>query len=86
MDIAGQLLPTDYFFYLDGGRSEAAVAAEQEATAVFSGYGGDQLFYQARARFAAGDYLSRHGVGPALFTVALDAARVDRRVRLARAA
>jgi asparagine synthase (glutamine-hydrolysing) len=78
LDIQKSCIPADYFFYLDGGRSEAQVAADHQATAVFSGYGGDQLFYQARARFAAGDYLSRHGVGPALFTVALDAARVDR--------
>ena len=78
LDIQPSALPTDYFFALDGGRTEAAVASEHRATAVFSGYGGDQLFYQSQALFAAGDYLSRHGVGPALFTVALDAARVDR--------
>jgi asparagine synthase (glutamine-hydrolysing) len=77
LDIQPSCLPTDYFFYLDGGRTEAAVAAERQATAVFSGYGGDQLFYQARAHYAAGDYLARRGVRPALFTVALDAARVD---------
>jgi asparagine synthase (glutamine-hydrolysing) len=77
LDIQPSCVPTDYFFYLDGGRSEAVEAAERQATAVFSGYGGDQLFYQARAHYAAGDYLSRHGARPALFTVALDAARVD---------
>ena len=71
-------VPTDYFFYLDRGRNEAQLASERQATAVFTGYGGDQLFYQARARFAAGDYLARHGIGPRLFSVALDAARVDR--------
>jgi asparagine synthase (glutamine-hydrolysing) len=71
-------IPGDNFFYLDGGRVEAELAVEKGATAVFSGYGGDQLFYQSRARYAAGDYLSRHGISPALFTVALDAARVDR--------
>jgi len=78
LDVETSCLPEDYFFYLDGGRTEADVAAEHEATAVFFGYGGDQLFYQSRALFAAGDYLSRHGLGRGLFTVALDAARVDR--------
>jgi asparagine synthase (glutamine-hydrolysing) len=78
LEVQTSCLPGDYFFYLDGGRTEAAVAAEHQATAVFSGYGGDQLFYQSRALFAAGDYLSRHGLGRRLFTVALDAARVDR--------
>ena len=71
-------IPMDYFFYLDGGRAERQVAGEHRASAVFSGVGGDQLFYQARARLAAEDYVRSHGVGRALFTVALDAARVDR--------
>jgi asparagine synthase (glutamine-hydrolysing) len=71
-------IPGDNYFYLDGGRVESELAAEKQATALFSGYGGDQLFYQARARFGAAEYLSHHGIGPGLFTVALDAARVDR--------
>lgn len=78
LGIQKSCIPADYFFYLEGGRSEAELAAERQATAVFSGYGGDQLFYQARARFAAGDYLGRHGFGRELFGVALNAARVDR--------
>jgi asparagine synthase (glutamine-hydrolysing) len=78
LQISKSCIPGDNFFYLDGGRVEAALAIEKGATAVFSGYGGDQLFYQARARYAAADYLSRYGVRPALFGVALDAARVDR--------
>jgi asparagine synthase (glutamine-hydrolysing) len=71
-------IPSDNFFYLEGGRVEAELAVEKGATAVFSGYGGDQIFYQARARYGAADYLSRYGLRPALFGVALDAARVDR--------
>jgi asparagine synthase (glutamine-hydrolysing) len=71
-------IPGDNYFYLDGGRVESELATEKQATALFSGYGGDQLFFQSRARFAAAEYLSRHGIGPGLFTVALDAARVDR--------
>jgi asparagine synthase (glutamine-hydrolysing) len=78
LQVQTSCLPEDYFFYLDGGRTEADVAAERQATAVFSGYGGDQLFYQSRALFAAGDFIARHGLGRRLFTVALDAARVDR--------
>jgi asparagine synthase (glutamine-hydrolysing) len=70
--------PGNNFFYLDRGRVEAELAAEKGASAVFSGYGGDQIFYQSRARYAAADYLTRYGVGPALFGVALDAARIDR--------
>ena len=71
-------MAADYFFYLDEGRGEAQLAREHDARAVFSGYGGDQLFYRSRAALAAGDYLDRHFAGPALFEVALDAARMDR--------
>jgi asparagine synthase (glutamine-hydrolysing) len=71
-------MPADYFFYLDEGRGEAQLAREHGASAVFTGYGGDQLFYRSRAALAAGDYLDRHSAGPALFEVALDAARMDR--------
>ncbi len=70
--------PMDYFFYLDEGRCEADVAREHGAAAVFSGFGGDQLFYRSHAALAAGDFLMSQGVGPALFEVALDAARMDR--------
>ncbi len=70
--------PSDYFFFLDEGRTEARVAAETGARAFFTGYGGDQIFYRANAAHAAGDYLHARGLSPALFEVALDAARVDR--------
>jgi asparagine synthase (glutamine-hydrolysing) len=72
-------MPRDYFFYLDEGRCEADLARSHGAGAVFTGYGGDQLFYQARATFAAADFLMSHGASPALFEVALDAARMDRK-------
>ena len=71
-------IPGDYFFYLDEGRCEAQLAAEHGAGALFSGYGGDQIFYRSHASFAASDFLMSHGAGPALFEVALDAARMDR--------
>ncbi len=71
-------IPSDYFIYLDEGRCEAQVAREHGAGAIFSGYGGDQLFYRSEAWLGAGDFLMSHGVGPALFEVALDAARMDR--------
>jgi asparagine synthase (glutamine-hydrolysing) len=71
-------IPTDYFFFLDEGRCEAQVAEEQGARAVFSGYGGDQIFYRSHAWLGAADFLMSHGVGPAMFEVALDAARMDR--------
>ncbi len=70
--------PVNYWYYLDNHRDSVAFARERGAAAVFSGAIGDQLFYQTRASFAAGDYIRRHGLRPALFHVALDAARMDR--------
>ena len=69
---------TTFLYYLENNRSEAELAAEHGATAIFSGNTGDQLFYQACARFCAGDYIQRHGLGRRAFGVALDAARMDR--------
>lgn len=71
-------VPTDYIFYLDEGRDEAELCREHGAQAVFSGYGGDQIFYRSGAAHSAGDFLMRQGAGAALFEVALDAARMDR--------
>jgi asparagine synthase (glutamine-hydrolysing) len=74
--------PSIYRYYLENSRREFELARERKATALFSGEGGDQLFYQARAAFGAGDYLYRRGVlrglGSEFFRIALDGARVDR--------
>lgn len=71
--------PVNCRYYLENSAWEAQFAHDRQATAIFCGEGGDQIFYQARARFAAGDYLHRHGLfGGALFRVALDSARLDR--------
>lgn len=74
--------PTIYRYYLENSRQEFELARERKATALFSGEGGDQLFYQSRAAFGAGDYLCRRGIlrglGPAFFRIALDEARIDR--------
>ncbi len=69
--------PGDYLYYLEHSRLDAELAAEHNATAVFSGWGGDQVFYQARAFFSAGDYLHYKGVRAELLRIALDSARMD---------
>jgi asparagine synthase (glutamine-hydrolysing) len=68
---------TTFLYYLENHRSEAQLAAEHGATAIFSGNTGDQLFYQTFGSLAAGDYILRHGLRPRAFGVALDAARMD---------
>jgi len=69
--------PTNYPYFLEHSRADAQLAAEQGASAVVIGYGGDQLFYQERAVFAPGDFLHRRGPRPGVLRVALDAAEMD---------
>jgi asparagine synthase (glutamine-hydrolysing) len=46
---------------------------------MFSGAGGDGVFFQAHADLAVTDYLFDHGLGRDLLRVAVDAARVSRK-------
>ncbi len=69
--------PTNYMYYLEHSRAEAAHAAECGAQAVFIGYGGDQLFYQECAQWAAGDFLHRRSLRRGWGRVLLDSARMD---------
>ncbi|MGH8260446.1 MAG: asparagine synthase-related protein, partial [Steroidobacteraceae bacterium] len=70
--------PYFYLYALEHGRFEAALAASLGATALFSGAGGDALFYRNRAALAAADAMHRHGVGRQMFRAALDAATIER--------
>ena len=60
------------------GDFEAQLAAERGAGSLFSGSGGDGVFFQARAELAVADYLFDHGMGRELLRVAVDAARISR--------
>jgi asparagine synthase (glutamine-hydrolysing) len=70
--------PSDYLYCLEHSRLDAQFAAEHNATATFSGWGGDQIFYQSRAFLAAGDYLHHKGLRPELLRIALNSAQMDR--------
>ncbi len=72
--------PKPWFYVYDLLHSpiEAHLAAEKDATGVFSGSGGDGLFLQARADLAVADYLRRHGYRPGVVGIALNAARITR--------
>ncbi len=76
-ELAPSAEPTNYLFYLERSRTEAALAAEFDADALFIGFGGDQLFYQERAEWAAGAFLRRRGLSHRLLRIALDSARMD---------
>lgn len=70
--------PWFYFYELDHGRFEMELAARLGVTGLFSGSGGDGVFFQARADLAVSDYLLAHGLGGELFKVAVDAAWISR--------
>lgn len=71
--------PWFYLYELQHARFEAALAAQQGASAMFTGAGGDSVFYQARSDLAVCDFVLDHGIGRGLLDTAVDAARVSRR-------
>src|SRR5262249_37578823 len=71
--------PWFYLYELEHGRFETRLAEEREARSLFSGAGGDGVFFQTRAELCVTDYLFDHGVGRDLLRVAVDAARVSRK-------
>ncbi len=67
--------PTDYGI-CSRLETEARLAAATGAEVVFSGIGGDQVFFQETTSHGAIDYACRHGLGRRLFTVCMEAARL----------
>ena len=71
--------PWFYIYELEHGRTEGELAERQGADGLFSGAGGDGVFFQARAELAVTDYLFQHGLRSGLVRTAIDAARVSRK-------
>jgi asparagine synthase (glutamine-hydrolysing) len=71
--------PWFYMYELEHGRFEGELASRHAADSLFSGGGGDSVFYQARAELAVTDYLFEHGFGSGLLRTAIDAARMSRK-------
>jgi asparagine synthase (glutamine-hydrolysing) len=70
--------PGHYFTGLQTGPHESRLAQELQATAIFGGGWGDQLFYRIRNDCAATDYIATHGWLSDWLTVARDAAQLSR--------
>jgi asparagine synthase (glutamine-hydrolysing) len=71
--------PWFYMYELEHGSGEGALAERHGANGLFSGAGGDGVFFQARAELAVTDYLFQHGMGGGLLRTAIDAARMSRK-------
>ena len=70
--------PGHYFAGLQTGPHESRLAKELEATAIFGGGWGDQLFYRTRNDGSALDYIAAQGWSGAWLTVVRDAAEFSR--------
>ena len=71
--------PWYYMYELEHGRFESELALQRHAAGLFSGAGGDGVFFQGRADLAVTDYLFDHGPGRGWLGVAMDAARISHR-------
>jgi asparagine synthase (glutamine-hydrolysing) len=78
LEISRTAKPGSYLYDLEHNRFEAELAAERGATALFTGAGGDALFFQARTELAAADFVRCQGIRAPLIRVAHDAARIER--------
>ncbi len=71
--------PWFYMYELEHGEYETQLAQSRGADSLFSGAGGDGIFFQARADLAVTDYLFDHGFGRNLLRTAVDAAQMSRK-------
>jgi asparagine synthase (glutamine-hydrolysing) len=72
-------LPPLCLHSLEFSAREAEFCAQQGATAIFGGHGGDQVFYTVAGAPCAASSVARYGLRPRTWGVILDAAYRDRR-------
>lgn len=77
LDVARTPSPSNYLGRF-GARTDAELAASVGAPALFTGTGGDQLFFEFSQWWPAADYLRARGLDRGLISAALDAARLGR--------
>ncbi|MBS0422326.1 MAG: hypothetical protein JSR66_31765 [Proteobacteria bacterium] len=69
--------PRSLFVRLEASQHEARVASSTGADGLFSGDGGDVLFFRTPGVLAAADFVCDHGVRPRALEVGLNAACLD---------
>jgi asparagine synthase (glutamine-hydrolysing) len=77
LDIPRTASPPNNIFAFGPDDSLTHLMRAPEASALFSGQGGDQIFYQTGAGFACVDYLRRHGLTLTTLETAMDCARME---------
>ncbi|MEO6279849.1 asparagine synthase-related protein [Roseateles sp.] len=77
LSIARMPAPVPYVGWMNAS-TDASVAAAYGAPALFTGAGGDPLFYEFPRWWPAADYLARNGMNTGFAAAAMDAARLGR--------
>jgi asparagine synthase (glutamine-hydrolysing) len=70
--------PESYIGRMGSGKIDVEVADAHGTPTMFTGAGGDQIFFQFRCTWPAADYLRAHGLGFGFVRASLDAARLGR--------
>jgi asparagine synthase (glutamine-hydrolysing) len=78
LDVARTPTPSTYVGRMGTARMDAELAATHGAAAMFTGGGGDQLFFELRTWWPAADYLRSRGLDGGFVAAAMDAARLGR--------
>ena len=83
LDIRRSVRPWQCLYELERGPFESDMVSrygvDNAPNGLFSGGGGDGVFYQAGAEFAVSDYLLHHGWTSNFLKLAMDAARLSRK-------
>ena len=75
--VSRSVSPWPYLFFVQQSRIQGELAAATGATAIFSGVGGDQLFFQNPVAISAADYYFRYGISPGFMRTALSVSRLQ---------
>lgn len=78
LDAALTPSPRHHVSRMGSARMDAELAAAVGAPAMFTGTGGDQLFFELHQPWPAADYLRNHGLDRGLWKASADAARLGR--------
>lgn len=78
LKVARTPTPQNYLGTLGARGTDSEVAAARQAGAIFTGAGGDQLFFEFRTTWPAADYLRSRGFDSGFLEAVLDSAHLGR--------
>jgi asparagine synthase (glutamine-hydrolysing) len=78
LDVARTPNPSNYIGRMDATRMDVELATEHGTSVLFTGAGGDSLFFEYPTFWSAADYLRTRGLDGGFLSAAMDAARLGR--------